>query len=105
MKGAVLSEAHMQHEAQHAFGRKRPGADLSCLRQYSRSGPREGSFFFGGVPAIVCWCFAGRCREKQDFVQEISRGGREIDGKYAKNLIKSLKISKIPENCTKKGPT
>ena len=30
-------------------------------------------------------------------------GGREIDGKYAKNQRKSLKISKIPENCTKKG--
>ena len=65
--------------------------DLSCLRQYSRSGPWEGIFFpSAGVSAIVCWCFADRCREKQDFVQEISRGGREIYGKYVKKLISGM---------------
>ena len=29
------------YQGQHAFGAERPGADLSCLRQYTRTGPRE----------------------------------------------------------------
>ena len=29
------------YEAQHASGAERPGADLSCLRQYTRTGPSE----------------------------------------------------------------
>ena len=31
----------LPYESQHASGAERPGADLSCLRQYTRSGPRK----------------------------------------------------------------
>ena len=66
------------------FGRERPGADLSCLRQYSRPGPREGLFFcLAGVPAIVCRCFAGRCREKS-----FKKRCRTNEENHAKKLLK-----------------
>ena len=44
-KGSCEEEAQnnkpLPYESQHASGAERPGADLSCLRQYTRSGPRK----------------------------------------------------------------
>ncbi len=57
--------------------------DLSCRRQYARSGPRKGRvqaklFASSGVPAVICRCFAKSgtnkniilrrgCTKKHDF--------------------------------------
>ena len=44
-KGNCEEEAQnnkpLPYEPQHASGAERPGADLSCLRQYTRSGPMK----------------------------------------------------------------
>ena len=37
----IRNNKPLPYEAQHASGAERPGADLSCLRQYTRSGPRK----------------------------------------------------------------
>ena len=68
---------------------KRPGADLSCLRQYTRSGPRDAWML---VNACLCMCVKT--------VQNRSRGGVQVVKKRPRSL-KSL--GQIAKGCLAQG--
>ena len=68
-KGTPRTVFESQH-ARGAGGNPRPGADLSCLRQYSRSGPWKASLHARALSITTDWCT--RCQYQLGWSEHIT---------------------------------